>query len=92
MCARRRFPAEPCHVSRLNTACGDVCDATFRVLAEQGAHGDEDEERVRAQVEWCLAICLQCVELCDGSPESTRCADACRRSARACDDFLAAMG
>ncbi|CAM5242017.1 Ferredoxin OS=Streptomyces alboniger OX=132473 GN=CP975_32625 PE=4 SV=1 [Streptomyces alboniger] len=92
MCARRRIPAEPCHASRLGSACADVCDATFRVLVEQGEHGEEDEERVRVQVEWCRAVCHQCVALCDASPASARCAEACRRCAEACDDFLAAMG
>ncbi len=96
-CARRRLPDEPCHASRLNTACADVCDATFRVLAEPGEHGEpgeragEYEERVRVQVEWCRAICHQCAALCDTSTASARCAEACRRCARACDDFLAAM-
>ncbi|MEV7192145.1 four-helix bundle copper-binding protein [Streptomyces sp. NPDC093510] len=44
------------------------------------------------QVEWCRAVCLQCASLCDLNPTSTRCADACRRCAKACDDFLRTLG
>ncbi|MEV5981442.1 ferredoxin [Streptomyces sp. NPDC052114] len=88
-CAKRQGPAESGAGPRLNSACADVCDATARVLADQG---DQDEERVRMQVEWCRAICLRCACLCDLRAASAGCAEACRRCAKACDDFLATMG
>lgn len=88
-CLGRRGPAEWGDEPRLNTACADVCEATSRVLAEQS---DQDEERVRTQVEWCRAICLQCAALSDLRPGSAPCAEACRRCAKACDDFLTALG
>ncbi len=88
-CAKRRGPAESGAGPRLNSACADVCDATARVLADQS---DQDEQRVRLQVEWCRAICLRCAFLCDLRPASADCAEACRRCAQACDAFLATMG
>ncbi|MFJ2770660.1 ferredoxin [Streptomyces sp. NPDC087300] len=88
-CAVRQGPAAPGATPRLNSACADVCDATSRVLAEQG---DQDEQRVRMQVEWCRAICLQCASLCDRRAATDHCAEACRRCAKACDDFLATLG
>ncbi|MEU7576184.1 ferredoxin [Streptomyces sp. NPDC041068] len=88
-CAMRQGPAEPGDGPRLNSACADVCDATSRVLAEQS---DQDEQRVRMQVEWCRAVCLQCASLCDLGPASVQCAEACRRCAKACDEFLTTMG
>lgn len=88
-CAVRQGPAECGDGPRLNTACADVCDATSRILAEQP---DQDEQRMRMQVEWCREICLQCASLCDLDSTSARCADACRRCAKACDDFLTTLG
>ncbi|MEU6123651.1 ferredoxin [Streptomyces sp. NPDC047123] len=88
-CTGRRAPCEPDGAQRLNAACADVCEATSRVLAEQG---DQDEQRVRMQVEWCRAVCLQCAALCELHPASARCAEACRRCAKACDDFLTTLG
>ncbi len=89
VCAVRAGPEEPGGLTRLNTACADVCDATSRVLAEQS---DQDEQRVRMQVEWCRAVCLQCAALCDPHPASAVCAEACRRCAKACDTFLTTLG
>ncbi|MEU8953501.1 four-helix bundle copper-binding protein [Streptomyces sp. NPDC048518] len=88
-CLGRRGPAEWGDEPRLNTACADVCEATSRVLAEQS---DQDEQRVRMQVEWCRAICLQCAALSALRPASALCAEACRRCAQACDDFLTTLG
>ncbi|QEU97013.1 ferredoxin [Streptomyces kanamyceticus] len=92
VCAVRQGPADPGDTPRLNSACADVCDATARFLAEQGDQGDQDEQRVRIQVEWCRAICLQCASLCGLGSATDRCAQACRRCAKACDDFLTTMG
>ncbi|ATL32673.1 ferredoxin [Streptomyces formicae] len=89
VCAVRQGPADPGATPRLNSACADVCDATSRVLAEQS---DQDEERVRMQVEWCRAICLQCASLCDLGSAADGCAQACRRCAKACADFLTTLG
>ncbi|MFK4066380.1 four-helix bundle copper-binding protein [Streptomyces sp. NPDC029674] len=94
-CTMRQGPAESGDGSRLNTACADVCDATYRLLADQSDRsdpGDQDEQRVRMQVEWCRAVCLQCAALCGLNPASAGCADACRRCAKACDDFLTTLG
>ncbi|MGV9878469.1 ferredoxin [Streptomyces sp. NPDC003006] len=91
-CARRQGPAEPGNTPRVDTACADVCDATSRLLGEQADQADQDEQRVRMQVEWCRAICLQCADLCDLRPASATCAEACRRCAKACDDFLTTLG
>lgn len=89
VCLVREGPAGPGEAPRLNTACADVCEATSRVLAEQS---DQDEQRVRMQVEWCRAICLQCASLCDLHPAAADCAEACRRCAKACDAFLTTLG
>ncbi|WP_070321305.1 four-helix bundle copper-binding protein [Streptomyces alboniger] len=86
-CTRRQGPAEP--GDALNTTCADVCDATSRLLAEQP---DQDEQRIRMQVEWCRDVCLQCAALCDLRPASAGCAQACRDCAKACDDFLTTLG
>ncbi|MFH8562358.1 four-helix bundle copper-binding protein [Streptomyces sp. NPDC017988] len=88
-CARRHGPPGPGDAPRLDTACADVCDATARLLADQV---EQDEQRVRVQVEWCRAICLQCAALCDPLPGSAACAEACRRCAKACDAFLTTLG
>ncbi|WP_240803062.1 ferredoxin [Streptomyces sp. A1499] len=87
-CARSRPAGGPGHALRLTAACADVCDATFRVLAERG---EEDEQRVRVQVEWCRAVCRQCAALCATCPASAGCAEACRRCERACDDLMKAL-
>ncbi|MEU4796562.1 ferredoxin [Streptomyces sp. NPDC023327] len=91
-CARRQGPAGSGDAARLHLACADVCDATSRLLGEQTDQADRDERQVRAQVEWCRDVCLQCAALCDPGPASDTCAQACRRCARACEDFLAALG
>ncbi|MFH8294687.1 four-helix bundle copper-binding protein [Streptomyces sp. NPDC018059] len=91
-CARRHGPPGPGDAPRLDTACADVCDATARLLADQVDQDEQDEQRVRVQVEWCRAICLQCAALCDPLPGSAACAEACRRCAKACDAFLTTLG
>ncbi|MFE0171290.1 ferredoxin [Streptomyces sp. NPDC059002] len=88
-CAARQGPADPGAMPRLNSVCADVCDATARVLSEQS---DQDEQRVRIQVEWCRAVCFQCASLCDLRTPADRCVEACRRCVRACDVFLATLG
>ncbi|QQC92895.1 hypothetical protein [Streptomyces alfalfae] len=67
-CARRRPADGPSHALHLTAACADVCDATFRVLAGRGAYGEEDEQRVRVQVEWRRAVRRQCAALCATCP------------------------
>lgn len=88
-CALRLGPDEPGEMARLHSTCADVCDATCRVLSEPG---DQDVQRVRLQVEWCRAVCLQCARMCEASPQARDCALSCRRCARACGDFLATLG
>ncbi len=65
--------------------CAEACDATCRVLAEQ-TH--LDESGLRAQLEWCRAVCLESAHVFDAEPGAEEAARACRTCARACTDFL----
>ncbi|MFJ9038761.1 ferredoxin [Streptomyces sp. NPDC102406] len=68
--------------------CVEVCDATCRLLSEDGI---QDEYGLRLQVEWCRAVALECAHACDAVPEAADCAERCRACARACTDFLAIL-
>jgi hypothetical protein len=70
---------------RKGIACAEVCDATCRVLSEQGGR---DEAGIRDQVEWCRAVCLECAHVFDGDSGGEEAARACRACARACTDFI----
>ncbi|WP_432138448.1 MULTISPECIES: ferredoxin [unclassified Streptomyces] len=70
---------------RKGIMCAEACDATCRVLAEQ-TH--LDESGLRAQLEWCRAVCLESAHVFDAEPGAEEAARACRTCARACTDFL----
>lgn len=63
MCALRAGLADPDGPERQESMrrqavmCAEVCDATHRVLAERPRL---DEAGIRARVEWCRTICLEC--------------------------------
>ncbi|MFI7344566.1 ferredoxin [Streptomyces sp. NPDC050085] len=69
--------------------CVEVCDATCRMLSEEG---HQDEYGLRLQAEWCRAVALECAHACDRTPDAAACAERCRACARACSDFLANLG
>ncbi|MDT0464855.1 ferredoxin [Streptomyces gibsoniae] len=74
---------------RKGIMCAEVCDATCRVLSDQGA---QDEARIRGEVERCRAVCLEGAHVFDTAPRGEEVARACRACARACSDFLATLG
>ncbi|MEU4085468.1 ferredoxin [Streptomyces aureus] len=74
---------------RSGILCAEVCEATCHVLSRQPA---QDERTVRAQVEWCRDVCLECAEAFDGCPGAEAAARTCRDCARACEDFIATLG
>ena len=94
-CALRASLAEPGGpetqelLRRKGIMCAEVCDATCRVLSEQG---HQDEEDIRAQVAWCRAICLEAAHVFDADPGGEEAARACRACARACSDFIETLG
>ncbi|MXM65971.1 ferredoxin [Streptomyces sp. HUCO-GS316] len=76
-------------VRRKGIMCAEVCDATCRVLAEEPG---QDEAGIRAQLEWCRTVCLECAHAFDGQPGGEDGAKACRACAQACTDFIATLG
>ncbi len=78
-------PEDQQELRRKGILCAEVCDATCRALAEQSAQA---EAGVRAQVEWCRAVCLETAHVFDRSPGAEEGAQACRDCARACTEFL----
>lgn len=78
-------PEEQQLVRRKGILCAEVCDATCRVLAEQET---QSEDSMRAQVEWCRAVCLETAHVFERSPGSEESARSCRDCARACSEFL----
>ncbi|WP_250401784.1 ferredoxin [Streptomyces cellostaticus] len=76
-------------VRRLGIMCAEVCDATCRTLCEQNGR---DEDGIRAQLEWCRSVCVECARAFDGQPGAGSAAADCRACASACADFMAALG
>ncbi|WP_037896388.1 ferredoxin [Streptomyces sp. Tu 6176] len=74
---------------RRGIMCAEVCDATCRALSEQNS---EDEAAVRAQLEWCVTVCLETAHVFDRHPGAEQAADACRTCAKACGEFTASLG
>ncbi|WP_369252028.1 ferredoxin [Streptomyces sp. R41] len=81
-------PREQGLLRRKGVMCAEVCDATCLVLSEQ-LH--QDENGIRAQVEWCRTVCLECAQAFDGHVGAEDGAKACRECAQACTDFLAIL-
>ncbi|MPY60855.1 four-helix bundle copper-binding protein [Streptomyces spongiae] len=81
-------PSDQERVRRKGIMCAEVCDATCRVLSEQS---HQDEAALRAQVEWCREVCLECAHAFDAHPGAEDSAKSCRDCARACTEFLATL-
>jgi hypothetical protein len=96
-CALRASLAEPRgdtdqeRVRRQGIMCAEVCDATCRVLSEENSVGEGVEDAIRAQLEYCRAVCLESAHVFDARPGAEETAAACRACARACSDFLATL-
>ena len=77
---------------RLDLDCGDVCEATGRVLTRQTEY---DAGVSRAQLTACREACATCAEECEGHAEHHEhcrlCGEACRRCEQACARLLEAM-
>ncbi|MFI1354424.1 ferredoxin [Streptomyces sp. NPDC020898] len=82
-------PADQALARRKGILCAEVCDATCRMLCEQG---DQNETALRVQLEWCSTVCLECADILDDQPGGETAAKACRESAQACADFSRALG
>ena len=81
-------PDDQQELRRKGILCAEVCDATCRVLAEQATQA---EAGMRAQVEWCRAVCLETAHVFDRNSGGEDGAKACRDCARACTEFLALL-
>lgn len=75
-------------VRRRGILCAEVCDATCRLLSEEGSR---DEHGIRVQVEWCRAVCDETAHAFAAAPGAEDAATACRTCAQACADFLATL-
>lgn len=77
---------------RSDLDCADVCAATASVLTRQTA---TDEAIIRAVVEACRVVSERCGDECERHADMHAhcrvCAEACRRTQRACDALLAAF-
>ncbi|WP_328483700.1 four-helix bundle copper-binding protein [Streptomyces sp. NBC_00377] len=73
---------------RKGIMCAEVCDATCRVLSEGNRL---DEAGIRAQLEWCRTVCLECAHVFDRHPGAERSAAACRACAEACTEFISTL-
>ncbi|MET9412514.1 ferredoxin [Streptomyces sp. NPDC002935] len=81
-------PKEQALARRRGIQCAEVCEATCHVLSGQPG---QNERRIRAQLEWCRAVCLECAEVFDGCPGAEAGAKSCRECAQACTDFMATL-
>lgn len=70
-------------------SCATVCDETCRTLSEDAR---QDEYELRFQLEMCRSVTLDCAQLLDRHAGAENCAEACRRCARACAEFLTTLG
>ncbi|MEU3616967.1 ferredoxin [Streptomyces sp. NPDC006872] len=75
-------------VRRKGIMCAEVCDATCRVLSEDSRM---DEAGIRAQLEWCRTVCLECAHAFDKHPGAEEGAAACRACAATCTDFIGTL-
>ncbi|MEW2164758.1 four-helix bundle copper-binding protein [Streptomyces sp. NPDC007084] len=81
-------PEEQDLVRRKGVLCAEVCEATCHLLSRQSG---PDESEMRAQLEWCRAVCLECADVFDTFPGAEGSAKTCRECAQACADFLATL-
>jgi hypothetical protein len=84
--------AEMVKCIRLCLNCTDVCTATGGILSRLAEY---DADTTRPLLESCVAICKSCGDECERhAPHYAHCrvcAEACRRSERACRDLLTAL-
>ncbi|MEV8035251.1 ferredoxin [Streptomyces sp. NPDC002742] len=73
---------------RAGILCAEVCEATCHVLSRQL---EQNERGIRAQLEWCRDVCLECADAFDGCPGAETAAKTCRECAQACADFMATL-
>jgi hypothetical protein len=62
-------PADQQLIRRKGILCAEVCDTTCRLLAEQVT---VSEDAMRAQVEWCRAVCLETADVFDAGLDRER--------------------
>ncbi|MFD5632661.1 ferredoxin [Streptomyces sp. NPDC058122] len=74
---------------RSGILCAEVCEATCHVLSR---HPGPSDRELRARLEWCRDVCLECAEAFDACPGSEAAARKCRECARSCADFIATLG
>lgn len=82
-------PAEDALARRKEILCAEVCDATCRMLCEQG---HQNETALRVQLEWCRTVCLECAAVLDDQPGGETAAKECRNCAQACADSIRTLG
>ncbi|MFD0434106.1 four-helix bundle copper-binding protein [Streptomyces chartreusis] len=73
---------------RKGIMCAEVCDATCHVLSEQNLL---DEAAIRAQLEGCRSVCVESAHAFDAFPGGEETAEACRRCAKACTEFMGTL-
>jgi hypothetical protein len=73
---------------RKGILCAEVCDATCRMLSDQGPFHKDAEDTLRMQLEWTRTVCLESAQVFERHPEAEETARACRACARACTDFM----
>ncbi|MBQ0826887.1 ferredoxin [Streptomyces tagetis] len=76
------------HARRQGITCAEVCDATCRMLSDQN---QVDEDVLRAQLDWCVSVCLESAHVFDAHAGAEDSARSCRDCARACGTFLATL-
>ena len=90
-CLGEEMVAELRRCITVDLNCGDICEATGRVLSRQTSY---DPELTRAALTACRDACRRCGEECERHADMHEhcriCAEACRRCEQACDRLLAA--
>ncbi|MFD9461353.1 ferredoxin [Streptomyces sp. NPDC060027] len=81
-------PKEQDLARRKGIQCAEVCEATCHVLSGQP---EQNERRIRAQLEWCRDVCLECADVFDRHPGAEVAAKTSRTCAQACADFIATL-
>ncbi|MFF3885778.1 ferredoxin [Streptomyces sp. NPDC001914] len=73
---------------RSGILCAEVCEATCQALSR---HPGLSDRELRARLEWCRDVCLECAEAFDACPGSEAAARKCRECARVCAEFIATL-
>jgi hypothetical protein len=77
---------------RLNLDAGDVCEATWRLLAR---HQAPELDVIALQLELCARVCQKCAEECERHQQLHEhcriCAEACRWCEQACRALLSKL-